>query len=323
MQRLVAAFIAALLLSYSVSAAALAQSDGVRITTSPLPVSLKAKPGQSVSADLRFRNSSDHSDTFKLGLLKFRSVDGRAILEERQPGDDFFDWVHFDINQVTLAANEWVTIKMTISLPDTAAFGYYYAVTFSRQGDNPRGQQTALVGSTATLVLLEADAPGAERDLHLDSFTTDHHWYEFLPVNFMSVIRNSGNVHAAPYGTIYISRGDAQVGQIDLNPAAGNILPQSGRTFRVAWDDGFPLNTEDGLHWDWSKVNHLRFGKYTAHLVAAYDNGQGKDVPLEASIDFWVIPWRLLLAGVAIPVIPALLVYALMRWRFNRRREDW
>jgi hypothetical protein len=47
------------------------------------------------------------------------------------------------------------------------------------------------------------------------------------------------------------------------------------------------------LNWDFSKVPHLKFGHYTANLLAVYDNGS-KDVPLEASVSFWVVPWRIL-----------------------------
>jgi hypothetical protein len=48
------------------------------------------------------------------------------------------------------------------------------------------------------------------------------------------------------------------------------------------------------LTWDFnSPLSKVRFGHYTADLLAVYDNGQ-EDVPLEATVSFWVLPWRLL-----------------------------
>ncbi|MBX4197687.1 hypothetical protein KW801_04025, partial [Candidatus Saccharibacteria bacterium] len=72
------------------------------------------------------------------------------------------------------------------------------------------------------------------------------------------------------------------------------------------------------LRWDFSKLPHLKFGHYTANLLAAYDNGQ-RDVPLEASVSFWVVPWRLIIMVILIPLVPALLVYLFMRWRFKKK----
>jgi hypothetical protein len=316
--------------------------NGIRMTTSPLPVSLVTDPGTTITTNLRIRNSGSKIENFKVSLLKFSasSSDGKPTLKEREPGDDYFDWVSFSPSEFPIAPNEWKTIKMTITVPKSAAFGYYYAVTFSRAGATiTPNQSAALVGSTATLVLLEARVPGAKRTVTIDSFTVNRPWYEFLPADFTLNLRNSGNVHVAPYGTVYISNNSQVAGQIDINAAKGNILPQSERAYTAQWSDGFPVvstSNKDGsplldskgkpttkLVWDFSQANKLRFGKYTAHLVLAYDNGQGKDVPLEATVEFWVLPWRLVVAAIALPLLPALLVYFLMRWRFKSKKEEW
>ncbi len=325
-----------LLLSTTVVPAG-AQEAGIRLSTSPLPINLQTEPGATVSTDLRVRNSGSQTETLKVGLLTFSAEGqtGAPKLRERQAGDDFFDWVRFSEDTFTISPNEWHTITMTIAVPESAAFGYYYAVTFSREGAVYSPQdQAKLIGATATLVLLDVDAPGAKRDLSIASFKTDRPWYEFLPVSFLTTIRNSGNVHAVATGNIFISRAGSKetISTLKVNEAVGNILPDSGRVFTTDWTEGFPVYADvqsnrqtiykNGqsarkLEWDLSKANQLRFGKYTAHLVMAYDNGS-RDVPLEKTIEFWVIPWRLFLAAVAIPVVPAVLVYVFMRWRMRR-----
>ncbi len=83
-------------------------NQGLRLTTSPLPISLTAKPGQTVTTELRIRNSSTQNETLEVGLLKFSAdgLTGVAKLAERQPSDDYFDWVTFSDKQFTLTPNQ-------------------------------------------------------------------------------------------------------------------------------------------------------------------------------------------------------------------------
>jgi len=77
------------------------------------------------------------------------------------------------------------------------------------------------------------------------------------------------------------------VAVLDFNTQRGNILPDSSRSFSVPWKDGFPYydvktegtKTTKSLKWDFSKVQKLRFGHYSATLVAVYDDGQ-RDIPI-------------------------------------------
>jgi len=52
--------------------------------------------------------------------------------------------------------------------------------------------------------------------------------------------------------------------------------------------------------------------------VLTYDNGT-RDVPIDAEVSFWVVPWGLIILVIAIPSIPALLVYLIMRRKYNRK----
>jgi hypothetical protein len=293
-----------------------AQNNGeLNLTSSPLPVALKAKPGESIGTDLRIRNSGTKAEKLKVGLMKFSaaSEDGKPQLEERGAGDDYFDWVTFSETEFTAEPNEWKTIKMTIRLPQSAAFGYYYAATFTRaeQEQASGNLQSAIRGGSATLVLLEADVKGAKRELSIESFSVGKRTYEFLPAKFNIKLRNKGNVHAVPSGNVFIKQGSKQIATIGVNSADGNILPNSNRIFSPEWSDGFPVYEAKqengqtvmkdgkqvyGLNWDIGDIRKLRFGKYTATLVMVYNDGSG-DVPLEATLSFWVVPWRIIIFG--------------------------
>jgi hypothetical protein len=321
------------------AAAAQTSTGRLHLTTSPLPINLKAKPGETIQTELRVRNSGTATEKLKVGLMKFSAYgeEGKPRLEERAAGDDYFDWVKFSKTELEAPPNEWQSITMTITLPKTAAFGYYYAVTFARSNTKnaEADLETAVRGGSATLVLLEADVPGAKRELAIQEFKVGRRTYEFLPARFSVKLRNKGNIHTAPTGTIFISRGKKEVATVNVNHTRGNILPTSSRIFEAEWGDGFPhyeakqengkIVLKDGapvyeLKWDTSDLKKLRFGKYTATVVMVYDDGK-RDVPLEASVEFWVVPWRILIGGLIVVVFVGIGVWSTGRKIIGKLRK--
>jgi hypothetical protein len=313
-----------------------APTSGINLVTSPLPVNLVTTPGSTMTTELRIKNGGTQTERLKVNLMKFGAYgeEGKPTLSDREAGDDYFDWVSFSPSSFDAAPGEWKTVKMTVKLPASAAFGYYYAPVFSRASvDRPAdGKTNALVGSTAILVLVEAKVPNARRELRLSNFTADRGFYEFLPADFTVKLHNAGNIHLVPRGDIFISQGGHTIATIPVNPGSGNILPQTNRIFTTAWADGFPLFTDktvngkavqkDGktvrdLKWDIGQVTKLRFGRYTATLALAYDNGT-RDVPLEATLTFWVIPWRIIGVALLVIVFMAIGLYATFGKVFRR-----
>jgi hypothetical protein len=156
--------------------------------------------------------------------------------------------------------------------------------------------------------------------MQLSDFKTDKFIYEYLPTTFEIKVQNSGNIHLIPVGDIFIDQGDTKdIAVFPVNEGRGNVLPQSGRTLTASWSDGFAVKVpkeENGAvvrndngetvyttKWDFTKADKFRFGKYTANLLLVYDNGE-RDIPLEASVDFWIIPWKILLvAGVVVILV--------------------
>jgi hypothetical protein len=286
-------------------------SKPLNLITSPLPIDLATKPGTTVTTDIRVKQGGTDTEKLNISLMKFAAFgsSGKPRLADRGPNDDYFDWVKFSSNTITAPPNVWQTVKMTINVPKSAQFGYYYAVVFTRAGDDTRPDKGAAIsGGTAVLVLLDALVPNAKRKLELTSFAVTHRLYEYLPAHFYTSFHNSGNVHQQPKGDIFIKRGSKTIGTIPLNGEGGNILPASNRIFQNDWLTGFPVfepKLQDGkvvqkngepvrvLKWDFSKLSDLRIGKYSAVLEAVYDDGS-RDQPIEASISFWVIPWKVL-----------------------------
>ena len=310
-------------------------STGFNLVTSPLPINLSVKPGSTVTTDIRLKNGGTETEQLKADLMKFSAYgeEGKPSIQDRAPGDDYFDWVRFSPSTFDAPPNQWITVKMTITVPKSAAFGYYYAAVFSRATPPVKtsSRQNVLIGSSAVLVLLDVQSPNAKRVATIRSFTADKKFYEFLPAEFSLKIKNSGNVHLIPTGNIFISKGKKQIASLSVNEARGNVLPASNRTFTAVWTDGFPyyVNKElngkvvldkndkpvQQLKWDYAKIPDMKFGRYTARMVLAYDDGR-KDVPLEATVSFWVIPLRVYAILFIFLVLPtALFVFLFIKYR--------
>ena len=328
------------------AAAPAATNTAYQLTTSPVSVNLQGKPGSAITTDLRVRNDSQVSERIHLNLLKFsaQGEEGKPVLDNRGDQDAYFDWVSFSQNDFWLVSNEWATVKMTINIPLSAANGYYYAVRFSRAGDVANtpavpGQHTYL-GSNSILVLLDAHSDTAKRNLSVLSFSASQQVYEALPASFSARLNNTGNVHIVPAGSIFITQGKKQLAVLDFNASGGNILPGSKRIYTTSWSDGFPhfeqKKDETGtgvvdkkgkpvmkLVWNFNQLSNIRFGQYTAKLISVYQDNDGRDIPLEAVVSFWVIPWKVIAVLILVIVFVPIGMYATGRtvWKKTKHKE--
>jgi len=327
----------------------------LKLTTSPLPVVLTAKPGDKVSTDIKIKQSGGDTEQLQVSLMKFsaQGESGQPKLSDRGPGDDYFDWVTFDKPTFTAPNDVWQTIKMSVNVPKSAAFSYYYAVVFSRVGDNLKAGsgQNGIAGGTAVLVMMSVDHPGAKRSLKLLDFSVAHRVVEFLPADFTVRLQNDGNIFVRPGGNIFISQGGKQVGLVTVNSELGTVLSNSSRIYTSEWSYGFPYfddvkmdgknkidkkgNPVRALSWGLPEpdkttaiptgqdefiakqsrnpLTNFRFGEYTAHLLITYPDNFGRDVPIESTLTFWVIPWRMLLVLLAILLVIGFGVYSSVR----------
>jgi hypothetical protein len=351
----------------STAPAANRPSGGLQLTTSPLPVTLNEAPGQTVSTELKVKQSSGGPEELQTTLLKFgaQGINGSPALSAMGPTDTYASWVTFDKTKFEAPNNVWQDVKMTIAIPKTAAFEYNYAVEFSRVGDNlyPGGNSEAIAGGSATLVLLNVEAPGMNRSLQLSSFKVEHSVVEFVPETFDVNFYDNGNVYVQPSGDIFITQNNTQVGVVERNDEQGNILAHTHRDFKTQWVDGWPyyapaekngkpeldrhnvqiqalnfglpptsgINDNNGIYASSTNsdqlkessnpISRLRFGEYSARLVAVYTDDFGRDVPVTATITFWVIPWRILLVFLFILLVFGFAVYTLINNAVRRRKR--
>lgn len=310
------------------------------LTVSPITVLFETPPGSAVSETIRIHNNSSAAEYLSLSLATFSPDPSgeRPLLREFDAADPSATWLSFSESTFILNPGEWKSVSVTFRPPRSAAFDYYYAIVVDRQSTvSPAPGETVLTGAPAILALAHVTAPNSLRELQLVSFTTPKFVFEFLPVEFAVVVENTGNAFTAPNGSIFIdSAGATDIAILPFNPEKGHVLPNSERSFTTSWTDGFPLFVRETVgskdvkdaegkqryrvEWDFSQADRFRIGKYTANLLLIYDAGN-RDIPIEATVSFWVIPWRVV-GGAAVLVLFFISLGAVIATLINRRKKS-
>lgn len=336
-RNLFTAFLACMLLSVatlslSVSAAP-PPNTPFSLEVTPSPIVETVKPTERKTVELRIRNAGSDTERLKMELREFETnKQGQVTLHDSTP-KNLEKWVTFSSPQFEIKSGGWYTQTLTFNVPNDAAFSYGFAILISRtEKAAPLPGRANIEGSVAVFTLVNVDRPGAKRSFSVESFEASRRLYEYLPATFSYSIKNTGNSIVRPEGNIFIQRSSTSepISILKLNEAGSYIIPDTSRTFQNQWSDGFPVfqqqkqadNAESklALRWDLSQAQKLRFGHYVAKMVAVYNDGQ-RDIPIEAEIGFWVIPWKIMTLGLVVFVILiiGLLAIAKKTIRIGRR----
>jgi hypothetical protein len=294
----------------------------------PSPLVLTVRPGMKSQAELKIRNGSSGPEQLKVEAQSFRydSASGKIDLDDNPPATA--SWVSFSQPRFTVQAGQWFSEQIVFDTPKTAGFSYSFAVVISRQSNpKPVAGGRLIKGSVAVFTLVNVDRPDAKSSLKVVSFSSSKRLYEYLPATLNVRFQNTGNTIVQPYGNIFIQRNansNKPLATLTVNQTKGYVLPDTARTVSAEWTDGFATyqtersngSTTKHLSIDWSKLSHFRIGRYSAKLVAVYNDGQ-HDVPIEGTVSFWVVPWRAILSFII--VVAGLWLFA--RWRGKHRTE--
>lgn len=315
-----------------------ALNQAMNLTLSPVSLALETDPGVPVSTTIKIRNNSQLPERLTISFGSFIADESgqKPQLLDPAPNQEFLKWMTADPGNLTVNSGEWANVNLTFAPPTTAALGYYYAVYISRSQQEVKAGETLVQGSPAILVLTTVKSPNAKRQLELTDFQVTQPFTEFLPQTFQVTVKNTGNIHVVPTGNIFIDgQRQKDLAVLSINPAAASVLPQSSRTFTVAWNDGFPFYYPPdatappstgfrfmSLEWDLARANTFRAGPYTAHLLMVYDNGE-RDVPIESFVSFWVLPWKLLLLGLGITLFAIVGIASTLRNLWKKIKNHW
>ena len=227
------------------------------ITVSPAVIELEAEKGQAIEQKIKVSNQADEE------LILYISVEAfDAAGETNMPKEEISlpTWISFASDQVTLPANKSIEVPFRINLPSYASPGGHYATVFFSQKKDATGESR--VGS---LIFVNIAGQIVE-DANLSEFSSVVKESEQLVVGFNLDIKNNGNSHIKPVGSIKIYKKNGEyVDEIKVNELNQTILPGQERGFFVSWPAEGTKLTKDFL------------GEYIARVELYYGN-QGNTV---------------------------------------------
>jgi len=266
------------------------------IIVGPGKTEVLLSPGDTYSMSVTASNATGMTK-----IIKFTAEDMGASNDPSTPlqflGDkkgpySLKDFVKTETDQLQLLAGQRVTMPVTISIPqDAAPGGLYGAIMVAAENlpgatTVPSGQvggQVNLITRVAVLVFVRVKGDVLESS-YLKDFTADKNFYEQGPVSFKITSENTGSVYLSPYGAIEVK--DMLGRTIDTRQVdPWFVLPKVNRTRDITWNSNF------------------LFGKYTAVLTLHRGYMNAKDVIDTKSINFWIIPWKIVTVGLIILIL--------------------
>lgn len=286
-----------------------AQNDFV---VEPGKTEIFLNPGESVIKNITITNRINKTVKFKLTTEDMvgttdANVPIKLLGDETGPYS-LKNFIQPEITEFSLELGEKITIPITVTIPtDAEPRGYYGALivsnepeVFSEEQSKDAEGKARLVSRIGSLFFLRINGEGKESG-SLEDFKIlgpQKAFYENNPKGFEILYKNDGNVHLVPYGKIIIRNmlgKDVKMLPVD----AYFSLPNSIRYREVQWGEGTGL------------------GRYTANL--SLYKGYGNE-NVEASVAFWVIPWKILVATfVGLVILISIIYYILTRFEIKRK----
>ncbi|MCX6746075.1 MAG: hypothetical protein NTX00_03605 [Candidatus Parcubacteria bacterium] len=280
------------------------------VTVSPPIIELDAAKGDVVNQSIKVRNESAVAVTYYLSAERF--VAGGEAGQPAFTGEDvdLATWIKFPFQSITVPAGATVEVPFSIIVPNYAGPGGHYAAIFLSTAPPEAakaGSQVSIASRIGTLVLVKI-AGEINESAQVAEFSTTMKIFKSLPADFNIRVKNDGNVHLKPMGTIIIKNmWGAVAGKVAVNETGGNVLPDQIRKFDAAWVKN---PNAVGATSFWGKYRQEKenyaFGSYSADLNLVYGTA-GKT--LTAAVSFMVIPWNVIIVNLAIIIIIVVLLY--------------
>lgn len=262
-------------------------------------------PGTNAEGTTKVINDSDVPLTFTVGVQDYIVSDSKGTPNLLPPSTlnnkySAAAWIGVSPSTFTVKPHEKQILNYFIQVPaDAKPGGHYAALVYQPKVDTqPKrtgGIVTAQIGSLFYITVKGTVKENAQ----VTNFFANP-LQEYGPVKLLTQIKNNGDLHITPTGSItltglFTNSTYTFNNQKGSNVSVGNIFPQTIR--------------------DYENVvgKTLMIGRYKAVLLASY--GVNNNLPLTATVYFWVFPWRLAI------VIFLSVIAVMLAWMYWKKRK--
>lgn len=282
------ATLAVLFINIVFPAALLAADPSQGLTVTPPTFELSANPGDTLKNSIRVDNLTATPLKITTGLKNFTALgeEGQVGLTEAESSFSLVSWIKMEPQAAEIPVKGSRIFSFTIQVPVNAEPGGRFGAIIFKTDAKPIAGSGLAIGQEIGALLMLRLAGKVNEQAHIGTFKSLRSFQEYGPVKFETRIKNDGNVHVKPTGTITVTNFfGRKVATIPVD--AKNVLPGAVRKLHTTWD------------------RTSLFGKYTATLSLQYGNQQ----ILTSSSTFTVIPYRMVLLGLVIALAIGAVLY--------------
>lgn len=256
-------------------------------------------PGQKTEGITKITNQSNVALTFNLNVQDFvvtNTIGSPTILPPNTLSSKYSAaaWIGVTPNTFTLQPGHEQVINYYVQVPsDARPGGHYAAIVYTPAvTKGVTGSGSTVNTQLGSIFYITVNGPVTEKALISKFFANP--FSEYGPVNILTQIKNLGDLHISPKATITVS---GLFYNQSKNLDTHNIFPEAARDFEN------------------SMGQTLMIGRYRATLMGSY--GSNNNLPLVASVYFWVFPWRL-----AIVITLAIIALILAALYLKKRKKE-
>lgn len=269
------------------------------MTIVPPTVEKTLDPGQTAEGEMKVINDSNEPLTFSASVQDFMVTDKEGTPNLLPPNTlsrrfSAASWLGITPGSFTIEPHQKQTLNFYLQIPADAAPGGHYAAVAFTPVDNSvvAGTGATVQTQIGTLFYITVNGPIKEQSLISKFFANP--FSEYGPVKILTQIKNLGDLHVRPIGYVTISDIFGRTIQTEKLPEF-NVFPTAARDFE---------NTMGGK---------LMVGRFKANLLASY--GRDNNLPLVASVYFWVFPWKVSL------VLILAIAAAILGWKYWKKQS--
>jgi hypothetical protein len=292
------------------------------LTISPVTIEVTGDPGQTLHGELEMLNEQAGDKTFFSSFENFEPSGDTGSPKFIGGSNGLATWLGTETS-VLLATGETKKVPFTITIPNDAEPGGYFAAIFWGEQD-PKIEaagEVAIGGKLGVLILLRVSGDIPEAAGIKDFALIGSRLQTDLPVAFQYRFANSGGDRVVPLGDITIKNmfgGTAATVSANINE--GSVLPNSTRKFEPVWDSQAGATTTASFFGTVkSQLSDFHFGFYKANLSVVYG---ATNQTVNDSLWFLLVPWQLLLVVLIVVVALIVLLKRYNAWIISKSKKS-
>lgn len=275
------------------------------LTVSPARIEVAVEPGEVYRDEIELFNEQDSEKTFFASYENFEPKGDSGAPHFIGADDGLATWIDI-ADQVTIRSGERVAIPYSITVPEGAEPGGYFAAIFfgSQPPQGTGGGEVTIGGKIGVLILLRVSGEVAEGGGLLNFGGKDgKRFWSALPASFAYRFNNTGGDRVVPRGEMSITN-TLWISSAELlaNEKEGSVLPNSTRAFEVLWGEKADRTQEKHSPGFFGmalrELREFHFGWYAARLALVW--GDDMSQTAHATYHIFIIPWQLLTIALAI-----------------------